>query len=187
MKLKLHLKISYIFNIILFLVLTFLLFQTQLFRFYPVQELPAEIEKELAINGSMALLSEDVPVGALLTYKDKIIGSGYNTVFRDGNIAGHAEINAINDAIAKIGIEEFLDLDRSKLEIISTFEPCEMCRGALIHYRINNVKFLKDKPSLRWLKSDRAEMMYEIHKKQAGRENTQDSLFLLHPRYPGGD
>jgi tRNA(Arg) A34 adenosine deaminase TadA len=180
-------KLLLTFSIILILVLAFLILQTQLFRFYPVQVISAGYEKELVRNGAKSLLSEDVPVGAMVIYQDKIIGRGYNTVYRDGNIAGHAEINALNDAVSTIGMETFMELDRSDMVVYSTYEPCEMCKGTLVHYRINQVKFLKDKSLSRWLKNDRAGMIYELSKRQAGSEHIQDSLFLLHPRYPGSE
>jgi len=185
MKLKILLKVSFILNIVFICLLIFLLIQTQLFRFFPKHRAFDSIVNELVMAGGKALASEDVPVGAIIVYQDEVIGRGFNTVFRDGNIAGHAEINAVNDAISNMGVEAFLELDRSKINVISTYEPCEMCRGMLVHYRIRNVKFLKDKTFQQWIKSDRAGIIYELNKRQTGNENIQDSLFLLHPRYPG--
>jgi tRNA(Arg) A34 adenosine deaminase TadA len=121
----------------------------------------------------------------VVIYDDNIIGKGANTVFRDGNIAGHAEINALNDAIDALGMDTFLKLDRDRLSLISTYEPCEMCRGMFIHYRIFHVSFLKSKPWSRWIKNDRAALLYEWHKTKTGDGHLQDSLFLLHPEYPG--
>lgn len=169
----------------LLIIFAFLVSKTQLFRFSPREHIPNEIENELIKLGETALLSKDVPVGAVVVFDGEIIGRGFNTVFRDGNIAGHAEINAINEAIKLLGIDTFLELDNSKLTVYSTYEPCEMCKGTLVHYRINNVKFVKDKSFLRWLKNDRAAIIYELNKKQAGEESIQDSLFRLHPAYPG--
>jgi len=182
---KLFYFVSVAGNLFLLALFAFLVFKTQLFRFYPVEQIPTEIENELINLGKAALLSNDVPVGSVVVYDGEIIGRGFNTVFSDGNIAGHAEINALNDAIKLHGIDVFLELDKSKLTVYSTYEPCEMCKGTLVHYRINNVKFLKDKGFLRWLKNDRAGIIYELHKKQAGDESIQDSLFRLHPAYPG--
>jgi tRNA(Arg) A34 adenosine deaminase TadA len=182
---KLFYLISIAGNLLLLFIFAFLIFNTQLFRFSAVEQIPDEIENELVKLGKTALLSMDVPVGAVIVFDGKIIGRGFNTVFRDGNIAGHAEINALNDAIKSFGIDAFLELDKSKLTVYSTYEPCEMCKGTLVHYRINNVKFMKDKGFLRWLKNDRAGIIYELHKKQAGDESIQDSLFRLHPAYPG--
>ena len=185
MKQKSVLKLSLVFNFLLLGSLLFFILQTQLFRFHPVQKLSANFEQELISLGALALSSEDIPVGAILTYKDEIIGRGFNTVLRDQNIAGHAEINAINDAINNLGYDTFWALDKSNLTIISTYEPCEMCKGTFVHYRIGKVQFLKDKSLNRWIKNDAAGMKYEMDKRQISRKNIQDSLFRLHPHYPG--
>jgi len=181
------LKISLTANVLLLICVLFLVFQTQFFRFHPVHEIPAAFEKELAQLGGMALSSNDVPVGALVIYQNEIIGRGFNTVYRDNNISGHAEINAINDAIQNIGLKDFLELDKSQIVVYTTFEPCEMCKGTMNHYRIKNIKFVKDKPFFSWIKSHAVGLLYELSKKQAGHENLQDTLFLLHPNYPGKD
>lgn len=179
------LKISLVANLLLLICLLFLIFQTQIFRVSPVREITPEYEKELVYLAKAALLSEDVPVGALVIYQNEIIGRGFNTVYRDDNISGHAEINAINNAIENIGLDKFLNLDRKKLSILSTFEPCEMCKGAMNHYRLKNVKFIKDKPFSKWIKNHAAGIFYETSKQQLGNVNIQDSLFRLHPRFPG--
>jgi len=187
MSIKSLFKILLAFNFILLFLLLFIFFQNQLFRFHQVQHIPAKFEQELVKLGTKALDSRDVPVGALVVYQDNIIGRGFNTVIRDGNIAGHAEVNAINDAIKKIGYEAFMELDKSQLTIYSTYEPCEMCKGTMVHYRIKHTMFLKDKRFFRWLKNDGASLIYELGKRQSGHEKLQDSLFLLHPDYPGGE
>jgi tRNA(Arg) A34 adenosine deaminase TadA len=87
---------------------------------------------ELSALGATAIGSLVVPVAALLVYQGRIIGRGYNTVRREGNAGGHAEINAISDAMRSLGPEGFDALDRDHLVLLTTFEPCAMCRGAII-------------------------------------------------------
>ena len=36
---------------------------------------------------------DEVPVGAIITYKGKIIGRGFNKVIIDNDVSSHAEIN----------------------------------------------------------------------------------------------
>jgi tRNA(Arg) A34 adenosine deaminase TadA len=79
----------------------------------------------------------------------------------------------------------FLELDPGRLSVLSTYEPCEMCRGMFIHYRIFNVAFMKNKSWVRWMKNDRAAFLYELNKSKTEGGYLQDSLFLLHPEYPG--
>lgn len=130
-----------------------------------------------------SLKSLDVPVGSLIVYNDTILSSGYNTVLRDSNASGHAEINAINNAIRKIGFASFSQLDREKLILVTTFEPCLMCKGAIIEYNIHHVYFMKGKGLFHWLKNDVKNLIYEWQKRKTDGEAMQDSLFLLHPKF----
>ncbi len=140
---------------------------------------------ELRYLGTRALESGDVPVASVLLLGDSIIGRGYNTVLRDGDAGGHAEVNAVSDALAHMGTDAFASLDREQLQLLSTFEPCAMCRGMLLEYRIDRVAFIEPKSLWHWLKEDARWLGYELSKTGSGPEQLQDSLFRLHPEYPG--
>lgn len=159
--------------------------QTKIHKVFGSSDLDNKYARELAVLGGEALHSVDVPVGALLVYNEEIIGKGFNTVKSNQDVAGHAEINAMNDAVRKMGMDQFNQLDRRNLVLYTTFEPCEMCKGALQHYNVKNVKYLKGKSLGHWLKVDLKALRYELNKRQTGDENLQDSLFMLHPDYPG--
>jgi tRNA(Arg) A34 adenosine deaminase TadA len=133
--------------------------------------------------GGKALKTLDVPVGAVLIYKDSIIGYGYNTVLKDSNAAGHAEINAISDALKKTGIEAFFKLNRKQLKLITTLEPCMMCKGAIEAYQIKNVIFLKQKSIKEYYQQFKQDFQYYLSRQKAQKNNLQDSLLLLHPHY----
>ncbi len=133
--------------------------------------------------GDSALVHLDVPVGSILLFNDSIIGAGYNTVLARNNAGGHAEINAISAAIAAIGKQRFDALDRKKLVLISTFEPCMMCQGAFIEYRINKVVYLKSKPLSLWAYQLIRQLRYELMKSKGQPDSLQDSLFSRHPLY----
>ncbi|MBK9759331.1 MAG: nucleoside deaminase [Flavobacteriales bacterium] len=138
---------------------------------------------ELRNLGVRAIPARDVPVAALLLFGDSIIGRGFNTVRRDGNAGGHAEINTITDAMRSFGIDAFNKLDRDRLTLISTFEPCAMCKGAILEYRIRNVRYVKAKSMLHWLREDLRGISYDIGKTRIGPVGLQDSLFRMHPNY----
>ena len=148
------------------------------------KEVKAGTEETIINQASKALKQLDVPVGSVLIYEDKIIGKGFNTVKSDTNLAGHAEINAINDALKKMGWKSFNELDRNELILVSSLEPCEMCKGAILHYNIRNVYFMKDKSPLHWNKKQLKSLRYEWYKRKIPGEERQDSLFNLHPEYP---
>lgn len=184
MKCKLVTKLSVSLNVLLLIIFGIVAFQTQFYKVRGIKGLDEHIKEELFSLAEKSLHSGDVPVGSLVLYEDRIVGRGYNTVYRDGNICGHAEINALNDAIDKYGISGFLDLDREKLEVLSTFEPCEMCKGTLNHYRINNLTFIRSKNYGIWIRNHWASFRYELAKRQSPGTQIQDSLFMLHPEYP---
>jgi tRNA(Arg) A34 adenosine deaminase TadA len=69
------------------------------FSLRPKLTLDAVLIERLVSLGKKALDSNDVPIAALLLSNGEVIGEGFNTVLRDGNAGGHAEINAISSAI----------------------------------------------------------------------------------------
>ncbi|AUF83909.1 nucleoside deaminase [Mesoplasma syrphidae] len=94
---------------------------------------------ELLIKtAKLALETEDIPVAAIVINQDnKITGVGFNTRNKEQNIACHAEINAINQAIKNSGV-----INLSGYKIISTLEPCEMCYGAIKQAKIKEINFI---------------------------------------------
>jgi len=161
------------------------LFQTQFDNLLPQSQLSGSYTDEAIRLAARSLASGDVPVGAVVIYEGKIIGRGFNTVNRDKDLTGHAEINALNDAVITVGLEKFNLLDRGKLIVVSTFEPCEMCKGAMVHYNIRKTAVMKEKSLWHWWARDLRAFWYEIGKKRTDGADKQDSLFMLHPDYPG--
>lgn len=150
----------------------------------PVSELPPGYKAELARLALNSLESRDVPVASLLIYRGKIIGRGYNTVVRNRHAGEHAEINAISEALDSLGFRQFQTLDRDSLWLITTFEPCLMCAGALAIYNIQKVYFLKEKPLSDNLRQDARLLRYFWKREALQPAALQDSLFYLHPDYP---
>ena len=109
----------------------FYVFQSQLYTFRKGKELNLKIDSTLFSLGKRSLPSLDVPISAVIIYNDSIIGKGYNDVLKNNNAAGHAEINAISKALKKFGYNKLMSLNRDSLVLISTFEPCPMCKAAI--------------------------------------------------------
>jgi tRNA(adenine34) deaminase len=172
--------------IFFFLLLFFgmVVLQSKLNRIAGEEQLPEIFREEMADLAVQSLPSLDVPVGALLVYENEIIGRGFNTVRLENDVSGHAEINAINDAIKKMGLDAFSRLNRKKLVLYTTFEPCEMCRGTMLHYNIRNMHYVKGKSLTQWWRVQLKGLRYEFNKRQTGDVDLQDSLFMLHPDYP---
>ena len=76
----------------------------------------------------------EVPIGCVIVYEGKVIGRGYNRRNTDKNTLAHAEITAINKASKKIG-----DWRLEGCTLYVTLEPCQMCAGAIVQARIDEV------------------------------------------------
>lgn len=82
----------------------------------------------------LAYRGGEIPVGAVIVYKDKIIGEGYNLRERFQDPLLHAEIVAIREASKYLGSWRL-----SECELYVTKEPCAMCAGAIVNSRIKRV------------------------------------------------
>lgn len=88
-----------------------------------------------------SLLTEDVPIGALIVLNNEIIAFGYNTREKDHSVLGHAEINAIEQATRKLKRWNLSDC-----ELYVSLEPCSMCKEIIKQTRLKKVYYLLSKP-----------------------------------------
>jgi tRNA(adenine34) deaminase len=77
---------------------------------------------------------DEVPIGAILVYQDKIIGRGYNQRNKKKNTLAHAELIAIDKGSKKLG-----DWRLEACTLYITLEPCPMCAGAIVQARVDTV------------------------------------------------
>ena len=73
-----------------------------------------------------AYQSNEVPIGAIVIYENKIIGKGHNQVEMLTDVTSHAEMIAITAASNYIGAKYLSDCT-----LFVTVEPCKMCAGAI--------------------------------------------------------
>lgn len=83
-----------------------------------------------------ALDENEVPVGAVIVYKNKIIGRGHNQIEGLKDPTAHAEMIALSAAA-----NHLQNWRLNECDIYVTLEPCIMCTGALLAARINNLYF----------------------------------------------
>ena len=88
----------------------------------------AEAEKSLE--------KKEVPVGAVLVSRNKILGRGHNEPILRNDPTAHAEITAIRKACLKKKNYRLPDC-----ELFVTLEPCAMCLSALVHARVKRLVF----------------------------------------------
>lgn len=99
------------------------------------------MEKEIFMTEALRLAKEaaeegEVPVGAVVTIGNKIVGRGRNRREKGKNALFHAETEAINEACKRLGGWRLWECD-----LYVTLEPCPMCAGAIINSRIRTVYF----------------------------------------------
>lgn len=90
--------------------------------------------KEAIRQAKKAWALEEVPIGCVIVYEEKIIARGYNRRNTDKNTLSHAELTAIRRASKKLG-----DWRLEGCTMYITLEPCQMCAGAIIQARISRV------------------------------------------------
>ena len=84
-----------------------------------------------------AYLENNVPVGAVIVYRGKVIASSHNTKNSSNIAVNHAEILCIVEACKYLNSWYLNECD-----IYVTLYPCNMCLYALAEARIRNVYFL---------------------------------------------
>lgn len=161
------------------IILVLYLFRTEYYRIFPSTELVNLSKRELRIGGIEAMKKGDDPISAIVLYNYTVIGRGYNTIQSDTNAVGHAVINAINDAVKSMGWEQFNNLDKSSLIVMTTTEPCQLCKAVVKEYDITRIEFMNKLPLDYWLKSYWEDITYELGKRKLDPSDLQDSLYQL--------
>jgi len=90
----------------------------------------------------------DVPIGAVIVYKEQIIGRAYNQREQLKDPTAHAEVIALTQAAAAL---ENWHLNGCTMYV--TLEPCPMCAGALVLSRMDRLVYGCDDPKTGAVKS----------------------------------
>ena len=77
-------------------------------------------------QAQMAFEKDEVPVGAVVVYRDHIIAQTHNLTETLNDVTAHAEMQAITAAANALG-GKYLDV----CTLYVTVEPCVMCAGAI--------------------------------------------------------
>lgn len=79
---------------------------------------------------------EGGPFGCVVVMDGKVIGKGNNKVLLNNDPTAHAEIVAIRDACAELGVNTLEGCD-----LYTSCEPCPMCLAAIYWARIDTVYY----------------------------------------------
>jgi tRNA(adenine34) deaminase len=86
------------------------------------------------VEAQKAYEANEVPIGAVLVFQNQIISSAYNQVESLKDATAHAEMLCLKKAAEKLGNWRLLDCT-----LYCTLEPCLMCAGAMILFRVKTL------------------------------------------------
>ncbi|PWS32410.1 nucleoside deaminase [Pedobacter paludis] len=92
---------------------------------------------KLALAEAQKALAEDeIPIGAIVVCKNRIVGRGYNLTERFNDVTAHAEMQAFTSAAQTIG-GKYL----TGCTLYVTIEPCVMCAGASYWTQVSRIVY----------------------------------------------
>jgi len=99
-------------------------------------ELDEKFMKEALREAEAAKAAGEIPIGAVVVWKDRIIGRGHNQTERLRDTTAHAEMIAITAATEAMGGKYLNDCT-----LYVTVEPCPMCAGALAWAQMGRIVY----------------------------------------------
>lgn len=88
------------------------------------------------VEAKKAFAKDEVPIGAIVIHKNRIIARAHNLTEQLNDTTAHAEMQAITAATNLIG-GKYL----KECTLYVTLEPCGMCAGALAWAQLGNLVF----------------------------------------------
>uniref|UniRef100_A9AB74 CMP/dCMP deaminase zinc-binding n=1 Tax=Methanococcus maripaludis (strain C6 / ATCC BAA-1332) TaxID=444158 RepID=A9AB74_METM6 len=98
--------------------------------------------EEAIKEAKLGLEEGGIPIGAVLVYKNKIIGRGHNRRVQTNSAILHAEMDALENA-GRLTSDIY-----KNCELYTTLSPCIMCSGAVLLYKIKKVVIGENKTFL---------------------------------------
>ncbi|PKB42333.1 tRNA(adenine34) deaminase [Cellulophaga sp. RHA19] len=97
--------------------------------------------KKALEEANVAFDKGEVPVGAVIVIKDRIIARAHNLTEQLNDVTAHAEMQAITSAANFLG-GKYLE----NCTLYVTLEPCQMCAGALYWSQISKIVYAAKDP-----------------------------------------
>ena len=96
----------------------------------------SQITKIALIQAKKAFAKREVPVGAVIFNKDRIISKAYNMIICKNDPIGHAEIIALKRATKKLKTTNLMNYS-----LYVTLEPCIICSYIIAKFKVGYLYF----------------------------------------------
>ena len=97
----------------------------------------AAFMREAIAEARSGLAAGEVPIGAVAVRDGVVIARGHNQRNALNDLTAHAEMVCLR----QLGLPDSTSFDLRDLTLYSTLEPCAMCAGAMLHYRVGRVVY----------------------------------------------
>jgi len=101
-----------------------------------MQNIEEKYMSEALLEAQAALAEGEIPIGAVIECRGRIIGRGHNMTERLNDATAHAEMIAITAASEALGGKYLKDCT-----LYVTVEPCPMCAAALNWSQISRIVY----------------------------------------------
>jgi tRNA(adenine34) deaminase len=93
------------------------------------------------LEAQKAFDAEEIPIGAIVVCKGRIVGRGFNLTEQLNDVTAHAEMQAFTAAAQTLGGKYLRDCT-----LYVTIEPCVMCVGASYWTQIGRIVYGASEP-----------------------------------------
>lgn len=102
---------------------------------------PEYFMNEALKQAKLAFEDNEIPVGAVIVCRNRIIARAYNQTEKLTDVTAHAEVLAITAASDALGAKYL-----TECELYVTLEPCVMCAGASFWAQLGGIHFAASDP-----------------------------------------
>ncbi|WP_186756165.1 nucleoside deaminase [Echinicola salinicaeni] len=102
---------------------------------------PEYFMNEALKQAKLAFEDNEIPVGAVIVCRNRIIARAYNQTEKLTDVTAHAEVLAITAASDALGAKYL-----TECELYVTLEPCLMCAGASFWAQLGGIHFAASDP-----------------------------------------
>ncbi|WP_215226701.1 nucleoside deaminase [Echinicola shivajiensis] len=102
---------------------------------------PEYFMNEALKQAKLAFEDDEIPVGAVIVCRNRIIARAYNQTEKLTDVTAHAEVLAITAASDALGAKYL-----TECELYVTLEPCIMCAGASFWAQLGGIHFAASDP-----------------------------------------